>query len=394
MTQGDHTQPRALKCPQCGGNLPPGASGFIICQYCGSSLLWEPPKSAVVPPEEAAIRGIRFKPFTYTDTEGAGMEMFRLLAPVGWQFQGGCRWQLDNPGMPAAINFQLWNPQGAELFEVLPNINCVWNTAPMAQMMFPVGSCYFGAEVRQPMPLRQALRELILPRYRARVQGLQIIAEEALPDLPRLVRSEAPLSGGSAEGGKVRIRYTWQNWPLEEDIFGVVELFRAPLPSAFGRAEVIFWFVDYLFSCRAGAGKLDATGDLFKVMLGSFRLNPHWYAAYKTMVQTLAQQQIQHIRHIGEIGRIIAQTSSQMREQNLNDWYARQTTYDRLADDHSRAIRGVDAFFDPHREEVVELPSGYGHAWANNLGEYIITESADFNPNIGSNLNWEPMEPK
>jgi hypothetical protein len=31
------------------------------------------------------------------------------------------------------------------------------------------------------------------------------------------------------------------------------------------------------------------------------------------------------------------------------------------------------------------------HAWANNLGEYIVTEDPGFNPNIDSNLHWEPM---
>jgi hypothetical protein len=53
---------------------------------------------------------------------------------------------------------------------------------------------------------------------------------------------------------------------------------------------------------------------------------------------------------------------------------------------------GVDAFYAPHRQEEVELPSGYGHAWANNLGEYILTEDPNFNPNVHSSLHWEPME--
>jgi hypothetical protein len=53
---------------------------------------------------------------------------------------------------------------------------------------------------------------------------------------------------------------------------------------------------------------------------------------------------------------------------------------------------GVDAFLDPHRQEVVELPSGYEQVWANNLGEHILSESPSFNPNIHSNLHWEPMK--
>ena len=141
-------------------------------------------------------------------------------------------------------------------------------------------------------------------------------------------------------------------------------------------------------------GRLDEAGKLFYVMISSFRVNPHWYAAYKSIIQSLIQGQIQRIRHIGQIGQIYAQTGREIREQNLRDWYSRQEVYDRLSTDWSRQIRGVDAFFDPHREEVVELPSGYGNAWANNLGEYILTEDPNFNPNQFSNLHWEPMEQK
>ena len=129
-------------------------------------------------------------------------------------------------------------------------------------------------------------------------------------------------------------------------------------------------------------------------MIKSFQLNPHWYAAYKSIIQSLAQQQIQRIHHIGQIGEIYARTGREQREQNLNDWYNRQAVYDRLATDRSRAIRDVDAFVDPHREEVVELPAGYGHAWANNLGEYIVTDDANFNPNLESNQHWEAMKEK
>jgi hypothetical protein len=301
---------------------------------------------------------------------------------------------LDNPGMPATVAFQVYNPQSAEMFEVLPNMNFTWNTNPLAHMMSPVGSRSFGAEVRPPMGIQQAMREMVIPRYRGMVQGLQILNFELVPDLPRLAKSEAPLSGGSAEGGKIRIVYNWQGTAYEEEIYGVVEIFRAPLPGMFGASEIQIWFIDFLFLFRAAKERLEATANLFSAMIHSFQLNPQWYAAYKSIIQTLAQRQIQHIHHIGQIGQMLAQSGREMRDQNLRDWYQRQETYDRLATDWSRAIREVDGFFDPHRQEVVELPAGYGHAWANNLGEYILTEEADFNPNLYSNQHWEPMEIK
>jgi hypothetical protein len=342
--------------------------------------------------QPSVMHGMRLKQFTYTDSQGTGLELFRMLVPVGWQFQGGCRWLFDNPGMPAVVAFQIFNPQGSEMFEVLPNMNFTWNNNSMSRLMAPTGTRHFGAEVRAPVSIGEAFRSLVLPRYRTNVQGLQILSQEALPDLPRLVRSEAPTAGGFAEGGKVRIRYTWQGSQLEEDIYGVVEVFRAPIVTLFGTSEMLIWLVDYLFSFRTGVGRLDATADLFKVLIGSFRLNPQWYAAFKSIAQTLCQRQIQHIRHIGQIGQILAQAGREMREQNLQDWYARQEIHDRQLTSWSRAMRGVDAFRDPHREEVVELPTGYGQAWANNLGEYIVTDDPNFNPNVYSNLHWEPMQ--
>ncbi len=395
MTPSNEDKLIALHCSQCGASLPPGADGYIVCQYCGSSLVWSRPDARAAEPQEvSAIRGMRSKQFSYTDTQATGLELFRMLIPIDWHFEGGCHWLLDNPGMPAAVAFQVSNPHGAEMFSVLPNINFTWNNNPMSGMMHPIGSRYFGAEVHPPVGIHQALRELVLPRNRSNVGGLQILAEEPQPDLPRLVKSEAAISGGSAEGGRLRIHYTWQGCQYDEDIYGVVEIFRTPIASMFGPSELLIWFIDYLFTFRAAPGLLDATMNLYKVMIGSFHLNPDWYAAFKSIAQYLAQQQIQRIQNIGQIGRILAQTGSQFRQQNLNDWYARQQVYDRLSTDRSRSVRGVDAFLDPHRQEVVELPSGYGQAWANNLGEYVLTEDPNFNPNLNSNQHWEPMQPQ
>ena len=51
----------------------------------------------------------------------------------------------------------------------------------------------------------------------------------------------------------------------------------------------------------------------------------------------------------------------------------------------------MEAFIDPHRQEVVEMPADYKNAWANNLGEYILTEDSSFNPNEFYTQHWEPM---
>jgi hypothetical protein len=55
---------------------------------------------------------------------------------------------------------------------------------------------------------------------------------------------------------------------------------------------------------------------------------------------------------------------------------------------------GTWIFIDPHSQKLVELPCGYGQAWANSLGEYILSAVSNFNPNLQSNQHWEPMQQK
>jgi hypothetical protein len=64
---------------------------------------------------------------------------------------------------------------------------------------------------------------------------------------------------------------------------------------------------------------------------------------------------------------------------------------DRLADDFSNSILGLDSYRNPIDGSTVELPSGYSSVWANSLGEYVLSDSPSYNPNAESNLNWQQM---
>jgi hypothetical protein len=379
-------------CPQCGAPLRE-AGPRITCHYCGSSLvrLGEAKQTA------ANAWGVHLREITCQDPNLGGMEIFRMLAPADWQFAGGATWRMDNPGAPVLLAFRCFNPSGPEAFEVFPNITCYWTNQPMVLGMFPVGGVYFGNEVRPPMRALQALRELVVPRYRGQAADLQWAQEELLPDLPKMVRAGSPIQADaptSADGARVRIRYALGENQLEEDIFGVVELTRVALPMLMGMAEHIYWSADYLFSFRAKEGHLEKLSDLFLAILRSFRLNPGWYNRVQQVSQWMIQNQIRHIQNIGQLSRIISQTSNEISDTMMAAYEQRQQTMDHLSERFSQAIRGVDAYYEPSQQQTVELPGGYGHAWSNGLGEYIVTESSDFNPNLFSNQNWEQMQPK
>jgi len=383
------------KCPQCGADLP-SEGEQIVCQYCGSRLIRQTPAAGNTAQEPTRLmQGMHLKTFTYTDTQGIGIETFRMLIPSGWEFSGGLQWRMNNPGMPAVLAFQVRNPSGYEAFEVFPALAFFWTNEPMSQMLKPRGSLYFGNEV-QPPPAGalQALCEIVVPRYRGQMGALQFVQQQTLPDLPnqlRVLNPDASSGMTSAEGAKVRLRYRQGEQSIDEELFGVVQVMRMTVPMLMGMVENIFWSLDYLFSFRALTERLDDLADLFRTILYSFRINPQWFGRYTQLTQFLIQNQIQQINQIGQLSRYISQTQSQISDMIMDSYYQRQQTMDRLADSFSQYIRGVDAYHNPFEDRPVELPSGYQNAWANALGEYILTDDPNFNPNQYSNLNWEPL---
>jgi hypothetical protein len=128
-------------------------------------------------------------------------------------------------------------------------------------------------------------------------------------------------------------------------------------------------------------------------MLFSLQVNPQWFAKVVNTKEYLAQMAIRGIQAVGRAGDIAARAGSDLRAEQQADWERRQAAQDRAAENFTDYVRGVDRFTDPHAGTEVELPSGYGYAWANDLGEYVITASPSYNPNLESNQHWEPMPP-
>jgi len=342
--------------------------------------------------------GVRFKTLRYIDQQGIGMEAFSMLIPADWKFQGGIQWRMDNPGMPAVGAFRVANPGGAEELEMFPAQMFFWTNNQMLLSMFPIGSSYMGSEVRPtPASLNDLFNGVLIPRFRGGEVNLRVLEVKALPDLARQMKAgqqAAPGVSSSSVGGKARFNYTRNNRGMEEEMFAVMETHVTPMPTMMGQIINVNWTVDYLFSFKAEEGKLDASAKTFQTMVRSFKLNPQWFNKYAQLSQYLVNAQIKRIENIGQISRIVSQTSNEISDMIMDSYQQRQVVYDRISTNFSRAIRGVDAYTDRLNNTTVELPSGYDRAWTNNLGEYILSDDPGFDPNIGSQQNWGLMERK
>jgi hypothetical protein len=347
---------------------------------------------AAKPAAPAQPAAVRFKTVTCVDKDGIGLEAFRLIAPDDWVPEGGIRWVLDNPLLPAVVDFRCRAPKGRDAVQVHPNLAFFWSNNPTVMALHPPGRKYFGSEVRKPVEAVAALKTLVIPRRRAGVAGLQVVSAAPLPDLAKHAAAAAPHLNLPISAAKVRVAYARDGVAMEEEFYAVVEGFSYPVQTMGGRVTHMNWFVDYVVSFQAEKGRLDARAKTFQAIVRSFKVNPQWFNKYGQLVEMLIRQKTQQIRKIGEVGRMIARTSSEISEQRMKDWTARQAVNDRIVDDFCRGIRGVELYHNPYENKPVELPSGYENAWVNRTGDYILSESPSYNPNIGSNLEWRRIE--
>lgn len=339
---------------------------------------------------------VKFKSFQYVDKEGIGIEAFRMLIPSGWTFDGKIFWILDNPAMPATLAFKVKNPNGTEELEVFPNKMYFWTNNQMHLSLFPIGSRYFGAEVRPLMGAIDFIENILIRQARNNTTDLKITEREKVPELAEQLMAERQTTGVNTtiDAGKVKIEFISAGKPFEEVIFAVIESYSYPIQTVYGPVVNTNWVADYLFSFKAEKGKLDPSLKTFQTMVNSFQLNPLWFSKYNQLVEYLIRNQIQRINAIGEISRIISTTSNEISNMMMESYNARQEVYDRIAENFSQTIRGIETYYNPIEQRTVELPIGYKSAWVNSLGEYILSEDPTFNPNIGSNLNWEKLELK
>lgn len=387
-----------LDCPRCGALLQMEGD-MLTCQYCGAKLILKHGAARQeTRPENAGgsrttVNGIALKPFAYHDPQ-AGLEAFSILVPDGWKMDGGVTWIITRPAVPAAIGFEMSNPAGLEAFTAFPSIYFTWTNNPMMQLTKPTGSQHFGYEVRQPVPASVCMRQYVLPRAR-KIPDLTIVDEGPAVELLQAVthnQADTPPGGQySTDSVRVRLHYIFNQQPAAEEMSGVTEYTRITAPGMLGNVETVFWSMSYMTGFRAAREKIENYADLYRAIFTSIKINPAWTALVQQVSQGLVNNTIRSIHHVGELSRQISRNYQEMSDSNMQGWQERSAAYDRVAENFSQTIRGVDPYFDPNTGQNVELPGGYTQAWSTPLGEYILSDDPNFNPNIGSTQTWTQL---
>lgn len=344
------------------------------------------------------------------DREGWGepVEAFRLLIPSDWKTDGGVRWvsDLGCPNNIIHLEFRATAPDGVTGIEFLPSYTWASSDDPMMQNIIQQqAQSRAGCQIGPVAGAVDFLRQMLVPQLR---REASVVSAEPLPSATTaLQRTFATINQQYATNGlqamrtgdvgRVRLTYTIGSRDVEEWISASVIAnvsvgmnSAAALQGDYNATSRNYQLTGQEIQvARAPRGHLDSQASLFSLIFQSVQVNPRYVAAvtqfYANIGRINAQANADRARIWKE-----AQAHIEKTRRETNEY--QQQVQGRINEQFGQTIRGVDSYIDPKSHERVELSAGYQNAWSNGKGEYILSESVNFDPRAALQEDWTMMK--
>ena len=374
-----------------------------------SSVGAQQPRPAT--PRAAAGGVMRMRQVRILDEQGWGqpVEVARLLIPSDWQVEGGVTWAQGMSRCPQNIVQLRWQAHardGLTGFEILPQYSWVWSDDQLSQQtMYQSAANNMACDANPLVSPADFLARMVLPRVRqgSRVVGAEPMQGLAQAEQQKMMGTYGPmvqqglLRGVRAEAGRVRAQYQVGNQPVEEWISATIATIAAPTANSaalmnggVAMTASSFQVTAYnVVGTWAPREQLDQNAKLFATILTSLRGNPQYAAAVGAWLRNIANIQRQGAMDRQKIWREAQDYISNSIQQTYRE---NQVVQDRMAEQFGQTIRGVETYVDPRSNERVELVGGYVGAWSNGKGEYILSDSPNFNPATELHEDWREMK--
>jgi hypothetical protein len=347
----------------------------LICamMFCWGSLAAAQPQKASGP--------LKFTRLSVKDPGINNIEAISFLVAAGWKVEGGVQWFPDY-SILANLLMRITDPQTGAAIEFLPVQNFTWLTqtaVPMAP-----GTNYLGNILWQPITdVNQFIQMFYMPQTLRHLQGGRVLGSE---DLPKVAAEVARAFGGHSMVKSARVRYEYQlnGRPWEE-------LVTCTLVYTNWQMGTI-WSVHSAYAFRAPKGHLDRLMPVMNTTVSTARLSPDWYGGYMYVQKLFQNRMNQSIKNAAALSATITRNSEEIRRMSSESYRKASESQDRISQRFSEYIRGVETYKNPFEDRSVQMPSGYGDAWVNPRGEYILSNDAGFNPNVGDTTEWRRMD--
>lgn len=349
----------------------------------------------------------RMKMIKAIDERGFGRPMVArsLLVPADWQSEGVVVWNtqpLDRCNL-VQIALRAGGPDGRGI-EIFPAYNWIWDDDPALVLQANAMQAQFGVrpcDVQPPMTAADYIRSR-LGQIRPNARLLRI---EPAPKVQEMLERQARQTEQSfaqhglrqsvrPDAARARLSYDLDGRPMEEWLCGYTITFARPgIGMDRQTLQLIqknsYGCVAYLTAQRAPAGQLDASERFFDLVWSTSRMNPEWEARVIRLIFEIKRMELKGIR---DRSRIVSRMAQEISEMQAQGWERRQRAEDRMFDSMVESIRGVETYRNPATGETITLSSEYGRAWVNNRGEYLVSDSPSFDPNVALKEEWKPLE--
>jgi hypothetical protein len=337
--------------------------------------------AAVAAPSGSGRDALKFTRLSVKDPGINNIEAVSFLIPAGWKVDGGIKW-FPNYSVLANLLLRVTDPQTGAVIEFLPVQNFTWLTRMVVQMQ--PGTNYLGNILMQPVgDVPRFIQFYYMPQVLRHLQGAKAISRE---NLPKVAAEVARSYGGQSTVKSERIRYEYQaggrTW--EESVYCTLVYTNWELGT--------LWSVHSAYSFRAPKGQLDRLTPLMSTTVNSARLSPEWYGGYMYVQKLFQDRMNQSIKNAAAISATITKNSEEIRKMYSESYRLRSESQDRISQSVSEYVRGVNTYKNPYESRQVQLPSGYNDAWVNSRGEYLLSNEAGYNPNVGSTTEWRRMD--
>jgi hypothetical protein len=335
-----------------------------------------------------------FRPYPVIDKPQGGLAVGTIAVPEGWTASSNIEWTYSNVSFPMRMSARIAAPDGSAWLEWFPAEMFYW--LEPRDTSVAIGGHAFGMIHRPGIGVQEAMHRFVLGRYRGRAQNLQVLGYRPIGNLARAL-GQPPTEGESIAA---RVRYQLGGRTVDEEFFAILtNVIRIPYHGPQGTTYEYHRSLLYVHSMGAADGKLDGLHPLLGFVAASWRADPVWRRHAQQVLQQLADQFNRNlaagyarIAAAGRLSRAISANNDAMIRSIEAQRQATNQSQDRINDNFSQYIRGTERMQDPYYGTSEQSYTNKYH-WTDGFGNYQHSNDANFNPNNGSNTNWQRMQP-
>lgn len=306
-----------------------------------------------------------------------------MLSPVGWRFEGRIDWFVHESVLANPV-WVMTEPESGASIRSLPFRQFTWSQGGV----MPVGQNHMGMIVLPPIVDPAEFVQRFWVEGAGALPHLRGVAPASVQQAEALARLAVKEWGAPAEARGFRVRYVFghegREW--EEEIrFALL----------YARGDPTIWLVTHCTAVRAPKGGLDRVIPIANAVCCSGTYTSEWRAAWRVCFDLL----VKNARGVLQDSRALAAAVEANREHQQR--LQREIEADRESSMAARnaafreSLGGVETYSDPYQGRGVEMPQGYREAWVNERGEYLLSEQAGFDPNVGQvggARDWKRMD--